>query len=521
MKHARLKPGTDNFVRLLFLLTLLPAFSFGCRAQPLLDDERTVSHAIEDYQATSAGHLFEDMAAQHSGQSGFALMKLGRAAFTSRIAMTELAERTLDLQYYIWEGDKTGRILAERLVRAADRGVRVRVLIDDNGLGGSDAGVASLDAHPNIEIRIFNPFATRGFHAWDFITDFKRVNHRMHNKIMVMDNAVAIVGGRNIGDHYFGVNTNANYRDLDIVAGGPIVREISNVFDYFWNGDWAVPIKALVDETYSEPELKAEVQRIRNTIAADEYPYPLDDDLQALRERLREIRDNLIWAEGGIVYDDPAAVEEATMNEAMHRKFDTLEKELLIESAYFVPGDRGVAAAAKLEEKGVRVRILTNSLASNDVVAAHAGYAKYRKELIENGVEMHELRPDIVKDRKTSIISGLGESKAALHTKALVFDSEAVFIGSFNLDPRSANINTEAGLYVESKELAARLTEYMDEGTAPENSYRVILDGDDDLYWVARNDEGEEIRFEKEPQSTFWQRFMSGLIGLLPVESQL
>lgn len=515
-------PRKVDFIRLVVPLLLLSALSSGCTAKLPADYERRDSRAIENYRTTALGSLFEGMSTEHPGESGFALIRLGRPAFTLRIAMTELAERTIDLQYYIWEADTTGRILAERLVRAADRGVRVRVLIDDNGLGGSDAGVASLNAHPNIEIRIFNPFASRGFHFWDFITDFRRVNHRMHNKIMVVDNAIAIVGGRNIGDHYFGVNTDANYRDLDIFAGGPVVRDVSKVFDHFWNGAWSVPIDALVDRPYSESDLKAEVERMRETVAsASEYPYPLDEDLEDLGERMREFRDILVWAEGGIVYDDPAAVEDASMKEAMFRKFDTLETEVSIESAYFVPGERGVAAAARLNEKGVRVRILTNSLASNDVVAAHAGYAEYRKDLVENGVEMHELRPDIVEGRKTPIISGLGKSRAALHTKALVFDGEAVFVGSFNLDPRSANINTEAGLYVESEELASQLLEYMDGGAAPENSYRVMLDADDDLYWVTRNEDGTQVRFDTDPESNWWQRFMAGLIGLLPVESQL
>jgi putative cardiolipin synthase len=205
------------------------------------------------------------------------------------------------------------------------------------------------------------------------------------------------------------------------------------------------------------------------------------------------------------------------MHLAFHRKLDTLQKEVLVEAAYFVTRDRGVEMAGQLNARGVRMRLLTNSLATNDVLAAHAGYAKRRKELLANGVEVYEMRPDAGVIKK-KVISR--KSKAALHTKAIVFDREAVFIGSFNLDPRSADINTEAGLYVESPELAAQVIQYMDEGVRPENSYHVLLDENGDLYWVTEVD-GKEVRYHEEPETTFGQRFMSGFIELLPVEDQL
>ena len=230
----------------------------GCATVPK-EYPRNPSTAFTGYTTTSLGRLFEEAATQHPGESGFSIIRDGRWAFTARVALTELAEKSLDLQYYIWEQDETGRILAERLVRAADRGVRVRLLVDDINLSGRDAPIAALDAHPNIEIRIFNPFANRGARLFDFAIDLGRVNHRMHNKIMVADNAVAIVGGRNIGNHYFEVATDANFRDLDIAAAGPVVRDISGVFDHFWNSDWAVPISALVDRPYTDSDLQAAV----------------------------------------------------------------------------------------------------------------------------------------------------------------------------------------------------------------------------------------------------------------------
>jgi putative cardiolipin synthase len=502
------------------LLLLIVISTTSCATLPE-DYPRTTSTAFQKHLETSVGQLFEEVAEQHPDKSGFAIIRHGRKAFTARIALTELAEKSLDVQYYIWEADATGRILAERIVKAADRGVRVRILVDDINLAGRDALVAAMDAHPNIEIRIFNPFANRDKRGFDFLIDLNRINHRMHNKLMVMDNAVAIVGGRNIGDHYFGVATDANFRDLDIAAAGPVVRDTSRVFDHFWNGDWAVPIAALVNQHFTEADLKSLMETVHKRIAEDKYPYPLDQDVNDLKSELTVIRDRFIWAPGRIVWDDPAAIKEGitegVMIQELFRKADTLQSELLMESAYFVTQDKAFQGVKKLTERGVRVRVLTNSLASNDVVAAHAGHAKRRKQLIENGMELYELRPDAgaVKQRVIT-----GESKAALHTKAVVFDRESVFIGSFNLDPRSASINTEAGLYVESPELAEQVVAYMNEGVQPQNSYRVLLDEHGDLVWVTEID-GQEVRYHKEPESSFGQRFMSGFIMLLPVEHQL
>jgi len=342
----------------------------------------------------------------------------------------------------------------------------------------------------------------------------------MHNKIMVMDNAIAIIGGRNIGDHYFAVNPESNFRDLDIAAAGPIVREISTVFDRFWNGDWAMPMAALVDRPYTEEDLNKTVTNMRRMIAEGDYPYPVNEDAAALTEKLGIIRKNLIWAPGRIVWDDPSSIaaegEAGVMVEALFKKLTSLQEELTIESAYFVVGDRGVEAVQKLRDRGVKVRILTNSLASNDVIAAHAGHAEYREALLATGAEIYEIRPDSGVIRK----NWSGDSNAGLHTKALVFDRKSVFIGSFNLDPRSANINTEAGLYVNSPELAAQVLAYMDEGVKPEHSYQVLLDKGGDLYWVTEDD-GVEVRYDKEPKSTFGQRFLSWFIEILPVQSQL
>ncbi len=483
------------------------------------DYPRPESTAFLAHESTAIGQEIGALAAQHPGESAFALIRHGRQAFTARVALADLAQRALDVQYFLWETDATGRILADRLMRAADRGVRVRVLIDDVNIKDRDAGIAALDAHPNVEIRLFNPFPHRGSRLLGFATDFNRVNHRMHNKLMVMDNTMAIVGGRNMSDPYFEVDDKGNFRDLDIAAAGPIVRDLSQVFDRFWNGEWSVPIAALVDRPYGDADLREQVGRIRETIAKGRYPHPLDQDVARLTSELATIIRGFIWAPGRVVFDDPASINDPSlrvMHKLLFQRFDRLQTELLIESAYFIPLDGGVAKIKELVARGVRVRILTNSLASNDVFAAFAGYSGSRKRLIEGGVELHELRPEPGPVRKRLI--GFG-GRSGLHTKALVFDRKDVFIGSFNLDARSSAINTEAGLYVESPALAAQVVEYMNEGADPDVSFRVLLDQDGKLYWIAE-DEGTPLRYDTDPISTFWQRFLAGVIRMLPVASQ-
>lgn len=500
-----------------FLLATIAA----CASNPPVPVKRSDSTALADYTATSLGRAHAKIEAQHPGLSGFSLLRYGRDAFNTRIRLIDIAEKTIDVQVYIWEGDETGRIFAERLIRAADRGVRVRALIDDLGTNASDSVLAAMDAHPNIELRLFNPFANRSTPALDFLTDLKRVNHRMHNKIFIVDNSAAIVGGRNMGDHYFGVNQQTNFRDLDMGAVGPVVRDASELFDYFWRGEWSVPIAAIAVAEDTSFSTQAFATRIREEIVRGSYPYKLEEDLVALDSQLAAIEDRYVWASGAIVWDDPAAMAASTTGDGdivqkLRQKLLSLEKSLTIESAYFVPGDGGVEQIRALVDRGVSVRILTNSLASNDVLAAHAGHAEYRRALLEAGAEIYELRPDSAVIKKT----WLGDSRAGLHTKALLFDDEAVFVGSFNLDPRSASINTEAGIYAEHPVLARQLRQYMDDGVTPQNSYRVALDDDDSLVWITQND-GVEVRYHQDPLSTFWQRFAAGFIALLPLESQL
>lgn len=523
---ARLSQGTQRgpfrtlmASALLGVLLLLGA----CAGSPLPDYPKSPSTAFADHASTRLGQNLGRPNDAHPELSGFRLLPEAREAFIARLALADVAERSLDMQYYIWDPDTTGRIIVDRVVRAADRGVKVRLLVDDPYYHDLDAAIAALDAHPNIEIRLFNPVINRQWYQVDFLANFGRLNRRMHNKLMVADSAAAIVGGRNIGDIYYGVNTTANYRDLDVLAVGPIVRDLSGVFDRYWNDATAVPIAALVDRTYGEADLEARVARIRADIAEADYPYPIDRDLEAVARQGRELRDSLVWANGRIIVDDPAALaagEDAdVVFNFLHARIDQVEDELLLQSPYFVLRTRGIDKVGELHDRGVRVRALTNSLASNDVVPVHAGYAKTRERLLENGMELYELRADTEAYQPNWSQWARG-SRSALHAKALAFGREAVFIGSYNLDPRSGDINTEAGLYIESPVLAEELAALITDGMSPENSYRVMLDKDGDLVWETVED-GRTIRYDDEPETGFGRRFTVDLLKMLPLESQL
>jgi cardiolipin synthase C len=495
----------------------------GCGTTIDWNYPRTPSSAFAEPQATTVGALFQEAADRHPGQSGFGLILEGSRAFTARLAMADLAEKTLDAQYYIWDVDTTGRIMADRLIRAADRGARVRLLLDDTHKTEEiDNGIAALDAHPNIEVRFFNPVANRRWRGLSFLSDFGRVNNRMHNKLFIMDNGVGIVGGRNIADVYFGVQTDQNFRDLDVAVAGPIVRELSARFDLFWNSKSAVPVGALVAERATEHDYHALRKQMTERISAAGYPYPVDERIDDLRANIVAIRDAFVWAPGRVLADDPARVgtddDPNVIIEAILQRIGETKRELLIESAYFILLDRGIEEVRELTSRGVTVRILTNSAATNDVVAAQAGYANTREDLLNAGAELYELRPDSNMKRELAMVAG--KSRAALHSKAMVFDRESAFIGSFNLDPRSRFINTEIGVMIDSPEIARQLAEFMDEGVAPGSAYHVTLNDDGELAWTAETN-GTKAEFDTDPETSGWQRFVIDVVGLLPIEEQL
>lgn len=494
----------------------------ACSSLPV-DYPKTVSTAFEAPASTQVGGLFEREAARHPGRSGFVLVPGNREAFTDRVALADFAEKTLDVQYFIWSRDTIGSLLGEHLVAAADRGVRVRFLVDDVNFKKRDGAVAALSAHPNVEIRIFNPHRYRSARVFEFVANFGRLNKRMHNKIMVMDNACAIVGGRNIADEYFGLSRDYNNRDLDLVAVGPIVRDISATFDEFWNSEASVPIEALVEGTRDLDDFRRQVETMKAHARREDYPFPLELDVADLRARLDTVVDNFLWAPARVFHDTFASMREAgggtTLAEQLHAEIDGAKREVLVESAYFVTRRPGIERARALADRGVRVRVLTNSLASNNVLAAQAGHAKNRDKLLEAGVELHELRPDAAVVLRQVAPHAQG-STTTLHTKALVIDDEKAFVGSYNLDPRSMDINSEIGIFVESPAFARRVRAILDEGVTDANAYRVTLDGRGRLRWETIVD-GEPQTWIRDPETTAGKRFKSGLISILPIQGQL
>jgi putative cardiolipin synthase len=511
----------------------LAIFLSGCAGLPT-DYPRQRSEALHNTDDTRIGREVSPLLVAHPGKSGFFTLGNGLDAFVARLALAKAADQTLDVQYYLFHDDLTGRLLAGHLLQAAERGVRVRLLLDDMDMGGKDAGLAAVAQHPNIEIRLFNPFPSRGMRVLNFLTHFGTVTRRMHNKSFTVDNQLAIVGGRNIGDEYFEAAAGVNFGDMDVLAVGPIVREVSAAFDVYWSSDLAVPVGAL--GASGEPGL---LERARTRLAADLEALPDTDYGRRLREaeltqRLADRNVEFFWGPARLLYDLPEKVRTDPDVRSTHLgpELDDLlasvQTEVILVSPYFVPGREGTALLRSLAERGRRVTVLTNSLAATDVPAVHAGYARYRRSLIEAGVEIFEMRPVQTADEAGR--RRFGESQASLHAKTIVLNRERVLVGSMNLDPRSSLLNTEMAILIESPELAGAIGEWRDQGLA-DVAWRVDLErvatphspaGEETrLVWIS-DEEGREIRrYDREPESGFWARLQATVLRLLPIERQL
>jgi putative cardiolipin synthase len=504
----------------------------GCASLPA-NPERTPSYAITDNGDTLLARSLAPRLAQNPGQSIFYPLGAGPDALTARMALARAAQKTLDLQYYSFDADTTGSALLGELIDAADRGVRVRLLIDDFHTSKQDKLWAALDAHPSIEVRLFNPFASRGARWVQLAFDFGRLDRRMHNKQMVVDNLVGVIGGRNIGDAYFSAKPDLDFSDLDIMVAGPVVPVASKVFDQYWNSESAYPVAALLPEGKEEPET---LRGIRKDIEAK-------SDLAHASPFVQELLDSGLahGIEAGhlpgyvgtarVIADKPDKIEESPDDPSTHavpRLRALMEKaqtELVLVSPYFLPDDNekwltGIAA------RGVKVRVLTNSFAATDVSAVHAGYARHREALLNAGIELYELKPtanaELARDRGR-LTSTFASSRAALHAKAYVVDRRLLFVGSLNLDPRSDRLNTEMGVVLDSPALASRLVEDM-EKHLPEIAWHVALRkdefGHESLTWTTY-EQGKEVTTDKEPGMSVWQHIGIDFLGLLPVEDEL
>ena len=478
---------------------------------------------------------------EHGGRSGFRLLPTGLDAFVARWLLIELAERTLDLQYYIFHDDHTGSLVIDRLIAAADRGVRVRMLLDDWGtLEKKDEAVAALDAHPNVEIRVFNPYRHRtGLgRLGELLTNFTRVNRRMHNKQLIADTTAVVLGGRNIGDEYFEARSDVDFTDLDALTVGAAVAGVSILFDRYWNSPVTYAITELTTanpgaEAYAEA--RASLEEFERAQEGQAYALALRDS--GLAQQLRGGTISFTAAEVRVMADDPAKVERPDEDRTKNLvpqllpEFAGLREQLMLVSPYFVPGDKVVESLRRLRERGVRVRVLTNSLASTDEVAVYAGYAKYQRALLEAGIELYEISPAAVREgtarqrhkRDDDDPHGSGRSRAALHAKVLIFDCRTFFVGSMNLDPRSAFTNTEIGLMIDAPAEAAQLCATL-ERALPQGAYRLELrttePGEAQIEWV-RIEDGREVRYASEPMASAWQRFKRWFYSLLPIEPLL
>ncbi len=501
----------------LILLTLLQ----GCARLPEGLD-LPASHAFNQPEQTRLGRLAGHAAAHHDGESGFYIQDTGRDAFLQRVALIEAAEKSIDAQYYIWNSDTSGRYLAQRLLLAADRGVRVRLLLDDFNIGGRDALLAALDSHPNIEIRIYNPFATREGPGklMEAAGDFQRINRRMHNKTFVVDGAFGIVGGRNIGDEYFGLHPEVNFLDRDMMAAGSIVVDISGNFDRYWNSHAAYPVSRLAGKRFEPEQVKQLLTNARDN-AGDtreltcKPPQQADRALTLMREWVAQ----LVWAPAELVYSEPVpqALPDvdypAATADRLRELMESSRNEVLIESAYLILGERQLKGVATLSSQGVQVRAITNSLASNDLIGNHAGYARTRQQMLESGIELLELRPDGRICATCTAASVACSGDISLHAKTMVFDRTILYVGSFNINLRSIYLNGETTLIVHSPQLAVRVAESIENAMGPDNSWKVEIEEGGALKW-----EANDGVYRHEPATGWWRRFKSALVGLLPIE---
>jgi len=525
-----------------FLLCCTSAFLTACATKPPATAfDRPVTHALSPTENTPLRAALEPLEAAHPGESGFRVLSSGTDALQMRIALARAATKTLDMQYYIANEDTTGKLLLGAALYAADHGVRVRMLVDDLNFKDIDRIMAGLNSHSNIEIRVFNPFGSAREGVFERTTNvFTQIGHftrRMHNKAMIADNQLAIVGGRNLGDEYFNASEVLQFRDIDVLAAGPITADVSASFDDYWNSSVAYPLGVLNKQKFDREELDQTRDDLRKHWRTNADPYnakPLNATPLATQIAGKQL--GLTWAQAEFEADQPEKIESPSpdyVSPPMKRLGELMKdahKDFLVVSPYFVPHDAGVTALGALTQRGVRVAILTNSLAATDAVAVQAGYSPFRVPLLQQGVELYEFKPR--QDTPTAGIAG-SRSRASLHAKTYVIDRRILVIGSMNLDPRSAHLNTELALVIHSPELAAQVADIFATATAPERSYRVTLaDGAQLAYlrsigaplsplvWTDVED-GTRRTYIFDPQAGLYRNALTGLFSLLPVNAEL
>jgi cardiolipin synthase C len=516
-------------LRFRFSVVLLASIVLGACAgrPPGADFPKQESVALAHPEDTALGSQFAGAAHLHPGDSAFREINVGADGFRARAQIIDAAQRTLDLQYYIFRGDETGRMLTDHLLRAAERGVRIRVLIDDGDTAVGDEQILRLNGYRSAELRIYNPGRYRGHARFlrrlEFVLNARRLDYRMHNKLLVADNSVALIGGRNIGNQYFQIDPESQFADDDVFAAGPIVPELSRTFDEFWNCALAVPAEAL-GRAHQSPARKTKPGGIDYAaLIASGEPFA-----GVMSGKLP-----LAWAPAQLVYDSPdkkqvvsGAVAGALIVPEVEKQIRAVQSEMLLVTPYLVPSDEELQGLKELRERQVRVRILSNSLESCPEISAQSGYDNYRKPLLESGVELYEVRSLLGSSRGSGQSSKMSRyGNYALHGKLYVFDRERVLIGSMNFDQRSQRINTEIGLIIGSPEISQQTALRFESMVKPENCYALALSpahvaGKSRLTW--RTEEGSrEIEYDREPARSGWQRLQAKFLSLLPVAREL
>ncbi len=506
---------------LLILIIVTPLLISGCATteKPFDYPALTKSFALPPKDDGGFSNIIQAMQSKYEpDQSGFLLIDSNEEALKWRLALADRAKHSLDLQYYLWYADEGARLFTKRIIDAANRGVKVRIIVDDLLMIDRDLGIAAMDRHPNIDVRLFNPWAERDNlvgRGVEGLERLEKLNFRMHNKLMVADNQAVIVGGRNIGNHYFGLSSEYNFHDLDVLGIGPIAAQTSEIFDHFWNSQW-VHAPHLEEQQPSQQVSEELIREVVKELNKAKVLKRFKIKPRQWRMRFAMLLNQLSPGTAEVIFDQVNSADEVTqlMTSPLSDLLKSAKKEIMIVNAYFIPTkidwDDGLKA---LTDRGVKISFLTNSLASNDVAAVNSHYKAARKPLIEAGVELFEIRSDgaiqsEVVDTAPTVAEFMG-----LHSKAIVVDRRRLFIGSMNLDPRSVNINTEMGIVIDSPQLGEALAQLVERDITAENSWRVLLDEDGDLYW--QSSKGRE---DSQPARNFNQRVQDLIFMIFPKE---
>jgi len=506
-----------------FTLILAAVLLLSACATPLKPHSQPESFFLPSDPASAAWEPLHSNLPADWVTSWFDIQAIGPEALRWRLALIDTATTSIDAQYFIWKNDAVGSLLLERVLQAAERGVRVRLLVDDSFLSGEDEVMLAVDAHPNIEMRIFNPFQLRSSSMLarfiENLNDFERTNHRMHNKLLISDGEAAIVGGRNIADEYFGFDRELNFRTFDVLTTGKVLPEISAAFDVYWNSGWAFPITIVDHKQASEQDLvQLRVDLRANAAVMDAWLATSGTEPRNWPERWAELARTMLPGEATILQDDPHFEEGAPPVQAadhIRKIFSKTNEDVMSVSAYLIPSESLLQIVRELSDRGVRIRALTNSLASNNHIAAHTAYRHRRKQILEAGVELYELRPDAA-ERAQFEAPGITARHVGLHAKILILDKRLVFVGTINTDPRSMILNTEVSLMIDSPELAAGILAAFAADFSPDNSWRVELNEAGELIWRS----GDDV-LTHQPAGGIGRRLADFFYGLFPVDSQM